>query len=80
MDEAKVVMKVPVYDGSIIKAFNTGAFQRLMDKKFFENSKRADENDVELLKRLSHNDMKACYTVLAVVYDDKNRPQAELRQ
>jgi len=78
--EAKVVMQVPVYDGSIIKTLNTGAFQRLMDKKFFENSKKAGENDVELLKRLTHDDMKACYTALTVTYDDKSRPQAELRQ
>jgi UDP-2,3-diacylglucosamine pyrophosphatase LpxH len=78
--EAKVGMPVTLYDGSGIMAFNSGAFQRLMDKNFFENSKKAGENDIDLLRRLTHDDMKPCYTTLAISYDDNNHPKAELRQ
>ena len=60
--------------------YNSGAFQRLMDKNFFKNSKKAGENDIDLLRRLSHDNMKACYTTLAVSYDDNNKPNPKLRK
>ena len=78
--EAKVQMQVPVDDGSIIKAFNSGAFMRLMDKDYFKTSKKADEKDTDALMRLTHDNMKACYTALAITYDKNNKPQARLKQ
>jgi|WetSurMetagenome_2_1015567.scaffolds.fasta_scaffold03736_7 UDP-2,3-diacylglucosamine pyrophosphatase LpxH len=78
--DAKIQMQVPVNDGSIINALNSGAFMRLMDNVYFNKSKKAGEKDTNALKRLTHDDMKACYTTIAIIYDEKNMPQAKLKQ
>lgn len=78
--DAKIQMQVPVNDGSIINAFNSGAFMRLMGREYYNKCKRGGETDSAAISRLTHDDIKACYSALAITYDDKNRPQAQLRQ
>ena len=63
-----------------INAFNTGAFQRLMDKEYFNNKRQKKEDDVKLLGRLKHDDMKPCYPFLEILYDKQGIPTAQLKQ
>jgi|WetSurMetagenome_2_1015567.scaffolds.fasta_scaffold77818_1 metallophosphoesterase superfamily enzyme len=78
--EAKIREPVPVKDGTKIIAFNTGAFQRLMDKEFLAANKKPEEKDVDLIQRMRLDDMMACYTTLVIVYDQEKTPQAQLKQ
>ena len=67
-------------EGKTIKAYNTGAFLRLMDKDYLKRSEKPGESDLAAFERLTHDDLKPCYPVLAVTYDQANRPRPELRQ
>jgi metallophosphoesterase superfamily enzyme len=78
--EAKLNEPVPVKDGTRISAFNTGAFQRLADKDFLAAIKKTGERDIDLIERISLDDLKACYTTLVIVYDEKGKPQPSLKQ
>lgn len=102
-----VVIPEGIFQGRRVTAFNSGAFQRLIDKDFLEASKKEEngkapkeqftkedtasqrlkesdfkkkESDVAVLGRLTHEDMKPCYPVLAVTYDAKNNPTVRLKQ
>jgi hypothetical protein len=77
--EAKLYRPVQLAK-SLTIPFNSGAFQRLMDRNFFDKSKKPPENDVDLLNRLTHNDMKACYTTVAITYNTNKTPNAEIKQ
>lgn len=77
--DAKVSMDINTDRGKTIKAYNTGAFLRLMDKNYLKRSKKPGESDLAAFERLTHDDLKPCYPVLAVTYDQANRPRPELR-
>jgi UDP-2,3-diacylglucosamine pyrophosphatase LpxH len=78
--EAKIEMQVQVGMGTSVSAFNSGAFQRLMDKDFFEKNLKDGESEVDAMARLIHGDMKACYHTLAITYDKEDNPHVALRQ
>ena len=77
--EARLHMPVEMPDGLTIDALNTGAFQRLMARAYFEKQKRGSETDVDTLTRLRHDDLAACYSTVRIVYKGR-RPEAELKQ
>lgn len=77
--EARDRMAVRLGDGTDMAAFNTGAFQRLIDEKRLLQLKKDKETELELLARITHKDLKACYSLVAVTYPSK-LPRAELRQ
>lgn len=76
--EAKRRMQVDLPTRSIA-AFNTGAFHRQVDQAHFDRMKAAGETDVDLLKRLKHEDLKACYSVVTIT-PGLVGPSAKLRQ
>ena len=78
--EATISEDVTLPSGKTIKAFNTGAFQRLMNRKYFNQKRRVGEDDVTLVGRLRHDDMKPCYPTLAIIYDTQGIPKAQLKQ
>ena len=49
-----------------------------MDKLL--TNRKIGEDDVTLGERLTHNDLKACYPVLVIIYDKQGIPKAQLRQ
>ena len=61
--------------GKTIKAFNTGAFQRLMNKEYFDKKRQLREDDVCLIKRLTHDAMEPCYPALEIIYDKQGIPK-----
>ena len=78
--EAKLKMPVRLPARSVL-ALNTGAFQRLIDKKHFAEhpQRQADETDPQFLARLRHEDMAACYPTVEVKYENRF-PKVTLRQ
>jgi UDP-2,3-diacylglucosamine pyrophosphatase LpxH len=77
--EARLGMAVEMPDGLTIDAWNTGAFQRLMNRAFLESKRQSNEKDLDTLRRLKHTDLSACYTVVRISYKGR-RPDAELKQ
>ena len=77
--EAKLAMPVEMPDGLTIDALNTGAFQRLMARPFFEGKKFQGESDIDALRRLRHDDLAACYSLVKISYKGR-RPEAEVKQ
>jgi len=77
--EARLGMAVEMPDGLTIDAWNTGAFQRLMNRNFLESKRQPGEKDIDTLGRLKHDDLAACYTALRIGYKGR-RPEVELRQ
>jgi UDP-2,3-diacylglucosamine pyrophosphatase LpxH len=78
--DATISEDVTLRRGKTVKAFNTGAFQRLMNKQYFDQNRQAGEDDVKLVGRLTHDDMKPCYPALEILYDEKGIPTAQLKQ
>lgn len=76
--EARDRMSVRVGNDEV-SAFNTGAFQRLIDEKRLLQKKRENESEVELLSRLRHEDLASCYATVAITYAGQF-PKAELKQ
>jgi hypothetical protein len=77
--EAKIAMAVEMPDGLTIEAWNTGAFQRLMNRDFLESRRQPGEKDIDTVARLKHDDLAACYTTVRIAYRDR-RPEAVLKQ
>ena len=77
--EAKRKMEVETEDGTKIDAYNTGAFQRLIDSDSFTAKAAKYKNQIEAFERLTHDDMDACYSAVFIAFPN-DVPTAELRQ
>lgn len=77
--EARLRMSVDMPDGLQIGAYNTGAFQRLMDRKYFAGKRLPNEGEIDALARLTHDDLAACYSVVKIAYSGR-QPKAEVKQ
>lgn len=77
--EARERMAVRLPDGTDVAAFNTGAFQRLIDETRLFQLKTEKETVLDMLARVNHDDLKSCYAVLTITYPNKFA-RAELRQ
>ena len=76
--EAKRRMDVRLISRTV-GAFNTGAFHRQIDQAHFKShpNRTPGESDPDFLKRLTHGDLAACYSVVAVTYKKRNSGKYE---
>lgn len=80
--QAMLKKEVGTRVGMRLDAYNSGAFQRLMDERYFKSKAAELHNQVEALQQMTHDDLSPCYSLVFVTYSGKpgDPPKVELKQ